>query len=173
MSTTLTVEGAQKDGTAITQQNLSTAKSFDSTFERLRGYEYTFMTPLSKVSRVRRYNGNYPIVFDSVYTESEFGTTKSDTDIDYNTGTVFAISGTLVYNYDGTSTENDRIGRIRLQFTIKAGTKYLQQAVTYSGQQLVFFGFGDPDDWPYEYTSHVYGDVSWQSSSATYSIVSD
>jgi hypothetical protein len=174
-STTLTVEGAQKDGTAITQQSLSTAKSFDSTFERLRGYEYTFMTPLSKVSRVRRYNGNYPIVFDSVYTESEFGTTKSDTDIDYNTGTVFAISGTLVYNYDGdgTSTENDRIGRIRLQFTIKAGTKYLQQAVTYSGQQLVFFGFGDPDDWPYEYTSHVYGDVSWQSSSATYNIVSD
>jgi|TARA_R100000081_G_scaffold55840_1_gene27425 hypothetical protein len=174
-SSTLTVEGTQKDGTAITQQSLNAEKAFDSTFERLRGYEYTFLPPLKTVSRVRRYNGNYPIVFDSVYTESEFGTTKSDTDIDYDTGTVFAVSGTLVYNYDGdgTSTGNDRVGRIRLQFTIKAGTKYLQRNVTYDGSQLVFFGFGDPDEWPYEYTSHVYGDVSWQSSSATYSIVSE
>lgn len=174
-SGTLTVEGTQKDGTAITQQSLNAEKAFDSTFERLRGYEYTHLTPLKTVSRVRRYNGNYPIVFDSVYTESEFGTTKSDTDIDYNTGTVFAVSGTLVYNYDGdgTSTGNDRVGRVRLQFTIKAGTKYLQRNVTYDQSQLTFFGFGDPDEWPYEYTSHVYGDVSWQSSSATYSIVSE
>jgi hypothetical protein len=37
----------------------------------------------------------------------------------------------------------------------------------------VFFGFGDSDEWPYEYTSHVYGDVSWQSSASTFSIVSE
>ena len=174
-STTLTVEGTQKDGTAITQQSISATKAFDSTFERLRGYEYTYLVPLKTVSRVRRYNGNYPIVFDSVYTESEFGTTKSDTDIDYNTNTVFAVSGTLIYNYDGdsTSTGNERVGRVRLQFTIKAGTKYLQRNVTYDGSQLVFFGFGDLDEWPYEYTSHVYGDVSWESSSSTFSIVSE
>ena len=174
-STTLTVEGTQKDGTAITQQSLSATKAFSSTFERLRGYEYTYLVPLKKVSRVRRYNGNYPIVFDSVYTESEFGTTKSDTDIDYDTGTVFAVSGTLIYNYDGdgTSTGNDRVGRVRLQFTIKAGTKYLQRNVTYNGSQLVFFGFGNEDEWPYEYTSHVLGGVSWQNSSSTFSIVSE
>ena len=174
-STTLTVEGTQKDGTALTQQSLSAAKAFSSTFQRLKGYEYTYLTPLKKVSRTRRYDGNWPIILDSVYTEAEFGTTKSDTDIDYNTGTVFAVSGTLVYSYDGdgTSTENDRVGRVRLQFMIKAGTKYLQRLVTYSGSELVFYGFGDATDWPYEYTSHVYGATAWQSSVANYNIVSD
>ena len=175
-STTLTVEGTQKDGTAITQQSLSAAKAFDSTFERLRGYEYTYLAPLKTVSRVRRYNGNWPLIFDSVYAEGEFGTTKSDTDIDYDTGTVFGISGTLVYNYDGdgTSTGNDRIGRIRLQFTIKIGTKYVQRVVTYAGESTpIFYGFGDADEWPYYYNSHVYGAESLQTSAATYSIVSE
>ena len=125
-STTLTVEGTQKDGTALTQQTLSAAKAFGSTFERLRGYEYTYLAPLKTVSRKRRYNGNWPIVYDYAYTEAEFGTSISGTDIDYNTGTVFAVSGTLVYSYDGdgTSTENDRVGRVRLQFMIKACLLY-------------------------------------------------
>jgi len=173
-STTLTVEGTQKDGTAITQQSIAAAKSFDSTFERLRGYEYTYLAPLKTVRRTRRYNGNYPLILDNLHTSSEFGTTLSDTDIDYVSGTVLAVSGTFNYTYDGdgTSTGNDRVSRVELEFTIKIGTKYLQRNVTYTGSQLVFNGFGDPDEFPYEYTTHVYGNTSLSSSASTYTIVS-
>ena len=173
-STTLTVEGTQKDGTAITQQSIAAAKAFDSTFERLRGYEYSYLAPLKTVTRTRRFNGNWPVILDNLYTEAQFGTTLSDTDIDYASGTVLAVSGTFNYTYDGdgTSTGNDRVSRVELEFTIKIGTKYLQRNVTYTGTQLVFNGFGDPDEFPYEYTTHVYGNTSLSSSAATYTIVS-
>jgi hypothetical protein len=173
-STTLTVEGTQKDGTAITQQSIAAAKAFDSTFERLRGYEYSYLAPLKTVTRTRRFNGNWPVILDNLYTEAQFGTTLSDTDIDYVTGTVLAVSGTFNYTYDGdgTSTGNDRVSRVELEFTIKIGTKYLQRNVTYAGSQLVFNGFGDPDEFPYEYTTHVYGNTSLSSSASTYTIVS-
>ena len=173
-STTLTVEGTQKDGTAITQQSIAAAKSFDSTFERLNGYEYTYLAPLKTVRRTRRFNGNLPVIIDNLFTESQFGTTLSDTDIDYASGTVLAVSGTLNYSYsgDGTSTGNDRVGRVELELTIKIGTKYLQRTVTYAGTQLVFNGFGDPNEFPYEYTTHIYSDTTLSSSAATYKIVS-
>ena len=173
-STTLTVEGTQKDGTAITQQSIAAAKAFDSNFERLRGYEYSYLAPLKTVTRTRRFNGNWPVILDNLYTEAQFGTTLSDTDIDYVTGTILAVSGTFNYTYDGdgTSTGNDRVSRVELEFTIKIGTKYLQRNVTYTGTQLVFNGFGDPDEFPYEYTTHVYGNTSLSSSAATYTIVS-
>jgi len=173
-STTLTVEGTQKDGTAITQQSIAAAKAFDITFERLRGYEYSYLAPLKTVKRTRRFNGNWPVILDNLYTEAQFGTTLSDTDIDYVTGTILAVSGTFNYTYDGdgTSTGNDRVSRVELEFTIKIGTKYLQRNVTYTGTQLVFNGFGDPDEFPYEYTTHVYGNTSLSSSAATYTIVS-
>jgi hypothetical protein len=173
-SSTLTVEGTQKDGTAITQQSIAAAKAFDSNFERLRGYEYSYLAPLKTVKRTRRFNGNWPVILDNLYTEAQFGTTLSDTDIDYVTGTILAVSGTFNYTYDGdgTSTGNDRVSRVELEFTIKIGSKYLQRTVTYSGTQLVFYGFGDPSEFPYEYTTHIYSDTSLSSSAATYTIVS-
>jgi len=173
-STTLTVEGTQKNGTPITQQSIAAAKAFDSNFERLRGYEYSYLAPLKTVTRTRRFNGNWPVILDNLYTEAQFGTTLSDTDIDYVTGTILAVSGTFNYTYDGdgTSTGNDRVSRVELEFTIKIGTKYLQRNVTYTGTQLVFNGFGDPDEFPYEYTTHVYGNTSLSSSASTYTIVS-
>jgi len=173
-STTLTVEGTQKDGTALTQQSLSAAKAFDSNFERLRGYEYSYLAPLKTVTRTRRFNGNLPVIQDNLFTESQFGTTLSDTDIDYDSGTILAVSGTFNYTYngDGTSTGNDRVSRVELEFTIKIGTKYLQRNVTYVGSQLVFNGFGDASEFPYEYATHSYGDTVLISSLNTYTIVS-
>lgn len=173
-STTLTVEGTQKDGTAITQQSLAAAKSFDSTFERLRGYEYSYLAPLKTVTRTRRFNGNLPVIQDNLFTESQFGTTLSDTDIDYASGTVLAVSGTFNYTYDGdgTSTGNDRVSRVELEFTIKIGTNYLQRNVSYLGSQNVFNGFGDANEFAYEYTTHSYGNTLLISSLNTYTIVS-
>jgi hypothetical protein len=173
-SSTLTVEGTQKDGTAITQQSIAASKFFDSNFERLRGYEYSYLAPLKTVKRTRRFNGNWPVILDNLYTEAQFGTTLSDTDIDYVTGTVLAVSGTFNYTYDGdgTSTGNDRVSRVELEFTIKIGSKYLQRTVTYAGTQLVFNGFGSLSEFPYEYTTHIYSNTSLSSSAATYTIVS-
>jgi len=170
-STTLTVEGTYKDGTAITQQSIAAAKSFDSTFERLNGYEYTYLPPLKEVTRTRRYNGNWPIILDNLYTEAEFGTTKSDTDIDYNAGTQFAISGTFNYEFDGdgTTTGNARVGRLMLRMKIKAGTKYLKRQVTFTGtSNEVFLEPGSV----LVYTSHQYSAISWESTSSHYEYVS-
>lgn len=173
-STTLTVEGTQKDGTALTQQSIAAAKGFGSDFERLNGYEYTYLAPVKTVKRTRKYNGNFPVVLDGLYSEQQFGTAVSDTDIDYNTGTTLAVSGVLNYAYNGdnASTGNARIGRVELQITVKIGTKYVQRDVTYEGSQSVFNGFGDPDEWPYTYTTHVYGNVALSNSLAYYKIVS-
>jgi len=173
-STTLTIERRQKDGTALAQISQAANKAFDASFVRLNGYEYTYLTPLKEVTRTRRYNGNWPIVFDSLYTAAQFNSAISDTDIDYNTGTVFSVSGTFTYEYngDGTSTDNDRIGRVLLRMTIKAGGKYLRRDVTFVGQQEIFYGFGDPSEFPYVYTTHQYGATSWSSTTAYYNIVS-
>lgn len=170
-STTLTVEGTYKDGTALTQQSVAAAKSFDSTFERLNGYEYTYLAPLKEVTRTRRYNGNWPVILDNLFTESEFGTTKSDTDIDYDSGTAFAISGTFNYEFDGdgTTTGSARVGRVLLKMQIKAGTKYLKRAVTFTGTSNELFM--EPGS-VLVYTSHQYGAISWESSLSYYEWVS-
>ena len=170
-STTLTVEGTYKDGTAITQQSLSAAKAFSSDFQRLNGYEYTYLAPLKEVSRTRRYNGNWPVILDGLFTEAQFGTELSDTDIDYNTGTRFAISGTFNYEFDGdgTTTGNARVGRVLLRMRIKAGTKYFTRTVTFDGVSNELFI--DPLA-VLQYTSHVYGAESWSSTVGYYDIIS-
>ena len=170
-STTLTVEGTYKDGTTITQQSIAAAKSFDSTFERLNGYEYTYLPPLKEVTRTRRYNGNWPLIFDSVYDESDFGTSLSDTDIDYDSGTRFAISGTFNYEFDGdgTTTGNERVGRILLRLRIQVGTKYLKRTATFTGTSNE--AFFDPLAILF-YTSHEYTATTWESSASEYDIVS-
>ena len=149
----------------------SAAKSFDSTFERLNGYEYTYLPPLKEVTRTRRYNGNWPLIFDSVYEESDFGTSLSDTDIDYDSGTRFAISGTFNYEFDGdgTTTGNDRVGRVLLRLRIQVGTKYLKRTASFTGTSNE--AFFDPLAILF-YTSHEYTATTWESSASEYDIVS-
>lgn len=169
-SQTLTVEGTQKNGTAITQQSVVADKDFDSTFERLRGYEYTYLAPVKTVSRVRRYDGNLPVVYDNYYSEAEFGSTLSDTDIDYPTDTVLMVSGSYTYNRegDGGAIGNTSVGRSMLELVIKCGQYYLKRTATFDDDVNTFF-IGNVI---LNYTGHVYGDVEWTTTASTYDIVS-
>lgn len=171
-STTLTIEGTQKDGTPITQISQAAAKAFDASFERLRGYEYTYLAPAKTVSRTRRYDGNLPVIYDALHTEAEFGTTLSDTDIDYPLDTVLAVSGEFGYFREGDNSAPGvgNIGRVMLRFTIKCGQYYLKRTATFDDTVLTYFI--DPGGALQYYTGHVYGPVSWETTQEYYTIVS-
>ena len=171
-SQTLTVEGAQKDGTAILQQSLTADKDFDSTFNRLNGYEYTYLAPAKTVRRTRRHDGNLPVISDLFHTEAEFGTTLSDTDIDYPIDTVIAVSGNFGYDRegDGSAAGVTNIGRVMLRFTIKCGQYYLKRNATFDDDNITYF-FGYTGD-QQQYTGHVYEEATWETSLNYYEIVS-
>ena len=172
-STTLTVEGKQKDGTDITQDTYNAARAFDSTLERLRGYQYSGLAPLKEVRRTRKYNGNYPLIYDNLYTETEFGNTLEDTDIDYLQDTEFAITGTFNYEYagDGVATGDDLVARVMLRFLVKVGTQYLQRDAQFT-ETTLDFQLGALDDGVLEYTSHVYSNPQWTATPEYYEVVS-
>ena len=172
-STTLTVEGKQKDGTDITQDTFNAARAFDSTLERLRGYQYSGLAPLKEVRRTRKYNGNYPLIYDNLYTETEFGNTLEDTDIDYLQDTEFAITGTFNYEYagDGVATGDDLVARVMLRFLVKVGTQYLQRDAQFT-ETTLDFQLGALDDGVLEYTSHVYSNPQWTATPEYYEVVS-
>ena len=172
-STTLTVEGKQKDGTDITQDTFNAARAFDSTLERLRGYQYSGLAPLKEVRRTRKYNGNYPLIYDNLYTETEFGNTLEDTDIDYLQDTEFAITGTFNYEYagDGVATGDDLVARVMLRFLVKVGTQYLQRDAQFT-ETTLDFQLGALDDGVLEYTSHVYSTPQWTATPEYYEVVS-
>jgi len=170
-SQTLTVEGAQKDGTAITQQSLTADKDFGSNFHRLNGYEYTYLAPAKTVRRTRRHDGNLPVIFDPLYTEADFGTTLSDTDIDYPTDTVIAVSGSFGYDRegDGSAQGQGNIGRVMLRLTIKCGQYYLKRNALFNDPDAMFwFPFAGQES----YVGHVYQEAVWVTSLNYYEIVS-
>ena len=169
-SQTLTVEGTQKNGTALTQQSIVADKDFDSTFQRLRGYEYTYLAPAKTVRRTRRFDGNLPVIFDPYYAENEFGTTLSDTDIDYPADSVLLVSGSYTYNRegDGGAIGDASVGRSMLELTIKCGQYYLNRIATFDDEVNTFF-IGNVI---LNYTGHVYGEVEWTTTASTYDIVS-
>jgi len=170
-SQTLTVEGAQKDGTAITQQSIVADKDFDSTFNRLNGYEYTYLAPAKTVRRTRRHDGNLPVILDPLHTEAEFGTTLSDTDIDYPTGTVIAVSGNFGYDRegDGSAQGQSNIGRVMLRLTIKCGQYYLKRNATFDDDDAMFYF---PTAGMEPYVGHTYEEATWVTSANYYTIVS-
>ena len=172
-STTLTVEVKQKDGTDITQDTYNAARAFDSTLERLRGYQYSGLAPLKEVRRTRKYNGNYPLIYDNLYIETEFGNTLEDTDIDYLQDTEFAITGTFNYEYagDGVATGDDLAARVMLRFLVKVGTQYLQRDAQFT-ETTLDFQLGALDDGVLEYTSHVYSNPQWTATPEYYEVVS-
>ena len=172
-ATELTIEGKQKNGTDLTQQLFASDRPFNSTLVRTNGYEYSNLVPLKEVRRTRRYNGNYPLIYDNLYTESQFGTTLEDTDIDYLQGTTFLVSGTFNYAYDGdgVATGDERLARVLLRFVVKVGTQYLQRDANFTGTALEF-GIGDLDEAVIEYTSNTYGSTQWTATPEHYEIVS-
>ena len=171
--TELTVEGKQKDGTDITQQLFASDRPFNATLERLRGYQYSGLVPLKEVRRTRKYNGNYPLIYDNLYTETEFGNTLEDTDVDYLQDTEFLITGTFNYEYDGdgVATGDNIVARVMLRFLVKVGTQYLQRDAQFT-ETTLDFQLGALDDGVLEYTSHVYSNPQWTATPEYYEVVS-
>jgi len=171
-ATELTVEGKQKNGTDLTQQLFAADRPFNSTLVRTNGYEYSNLVPLKEVKRTRRYNGNYPLIYDNLYTEAEFGTTLNDTDIDYAQDTEFLITGTFNYAYDGdgTASGDNRIARVVLRFSIKVGTQYLKRDANFTGTTNDFLFL--VDEGVLQYSSVVYGSTQWTATPEYYEVVS-
>jgi len=170
-SDTLTIEAIQKDLTDITQSTVNAARPFNSTLVKLNGYEFTHLPPTKQVKRIRRYDGNAPVILENILSKAEFGTLLEDTSIDYGGSSQLLVSGVFNYNYSGdsSSTDDARVGRVELQITLKCGNQYLKRNATYTGTNNTFqLVAGEL----LQYTGNTYGAASWETSAEKYYIVS-
>ena len=164
-------EAIQKDFTDNQEQDIDSARPFNSTFVKMNGYEFSNLTPTKHVKRTRQYDGNMPVIIENVLTKAEFGTQLDDTNIDYDATNELLISGVFNYEYDGdgTSVDDARVGRVELEFELKCGTQYLKRDSTFAGPnndfQLV-------PPLLLQYTGNDYGAASWETSAEKWSIVS-
>ena len=172
-STTIDAHAIQKSGAYITEEEFEADRPFSTTLQRLNGYEYSNLVPIKEVRRTRRYNGNYPLIYDNLFVKAEFGNTLEDTDVDYTQGTQFLISGTFNYAYDGdgVAAGDERVARVMLRFFVEVGSLHLEREANFDGTALEF-GIGSLDESPLEYTSHTYDTAQWTTNQLHYEEVS-
>ena len=179
------------DGTRTynTVTNVTTGAIFGTNsaqWEKLKGWERTSAPSFKEVLRTREYQGNKPIVRDSIYTKVNLlaGTVLDDEDIDYPAETRFLISGFITYKYpgDGTSTDDDRVARLKLAVKLRVGDsggteKYLARAVTFDDTNVSYAMFynslSDTDPDTPQFYDPIYAASSWESGVSTTDIISD
>ena len=178
------------DGTRTynTVANVTTGAIFGTNspqWEKLNGWERTSAPSFKEVLRTREYQGNKPIVRDSIYTKVDLlaGTVLDDEDIEYPVETRFLISGFITYKYpgDGTSTDDDRVARLKLAVKLRVGDsggteKYLARAVTFDDTNVSYAQFydslSDTDPDSPQFWDPIYAASSWESGVSTTDIVS-
>ena len=178
------------DGTRTynTVANVTTGAIFGTNseqWEKLNGWERTSAPSFKEVIRQREYQGNKPIVRDSIYTKADLlaGTVLDDEDIEYPVETRFLISGFITYKYpgDGTSTDDDRVARLKLAVKLRVGDsggteKYLARAVTFDDTNVSYAQFydslSDTDPDSPQFWDPIYAASSWESGVSTTDIVS-
>lgn len=171
-STELLVQGIQKDFTDLQEQDISADKPFaTSFFTKTNGYEFSNLTPLKRVKRSRRYDGNSPLLVETLYEKTEFGTTLTGTEMDYLEDGQFLITGVFNYSYDGdgVTQDDERVGRVELQFELKCGDQYLMRNVNYIGT-VQNFQLVSPT--LLQYTGNTYDQASWETAAEKYYLVS-
>ena len=154
-------------------------------WEKLKGWERTSVPAFKEVKRTRDYQGNKPIVKDSLYTEADIvaSTVLDDEDILYPIGTKFLVSGYITYFYDGdgSSEDDDRIARVVLAVKFRVGDsggadRYLTRAVAFNSSNQSYASFynsvGDTDPETPSFYEPVYDPVTWGGSVDTFDIVS-
>jgi len=179
------------DGTRTynTSANVITGAIFGSNsaqWEKLKGWERTSAPSFKEVLRTREYQGNKPIVRDSIYTKVNLlaGTVLDDEDIEYPVATRFLISGFITYKYpgDGTSTDDDRVARLKLAIKLRVGDsggteKYLARAVTFDDTNVSYAQFydslSDTDPDTPQFWDPIYAASSWESGVSTTDIISN
>jgi len=179
------------DGTRTynTSANVTTGAIFGSNspqWEKLKGWERTSAPSFKEVVREREYQGNKPIVRDSIYTKIDLlaGTVLDDEDIEYPVETRFLISGFITYKYpgDGTSTDDDRVARLKLAIKLRVGDsggteKYLARAVTFDDTNVSYAQFydslSDTDPDTPQFWDPIYAASSWESGVSTTDIISN
>ena len=179
------------DGTRTynTVANVTTGAIFGTNspqWEKLKGWERTSAPSFKEAVRTREYQGNKPIVRDSVYTKSDLtaGTVLDDEDIDYPVETRFLISGFVTYKYpgDGTSTDDSRVARLKISIKLRVGDsggteKYLARAVTFDDTNVSYAQFynslNDTDPDTPQFYDPIYASSSWESTESTTDIVTD
>ena len=171
-----------------TVANVTTGATFGSAstqYEKLKGWERTSTPQFKEVKRTRNYQGNKPIVKDSLYTEANIvaSTILDDEDILYPIGTQFLVSGYITYFYDGdgTSTDDSRVARLILGIKLRVGDsggteRYLSRAVGFDSTNVSYATFyndiTDTDPDTPQYYDAFYNPVSWEAGVDTYDIVS-
>jgi len=151
---------------------------------KLQGWERTSAPSFEEVTRERNYQGDKPIVRDSLYDESQIvaGNVLDDEDVIYPAGRKFVIRGWLNYSYngDGSSSGSARAGRVKLLIKLKVGdaggtVRYLKRAVGISGNYTAGYFYDNAQDTTGEtciYYDAQYDAATWDASDDTCDIVS-
>jgi hypothetical protein len=171
-----------------TVANVTTGATFGSAstqYEKLKGWERTSTPQFKEVKRTREYGGVKPVVKDSLYnkTEIEASTILDDEDIEYPAGRKFLVSGMLRYEYpgDNTSTDGDKIARLKLGIRIRVGDaggddRYLLRATTFNANNFSYANFfdsaTDTDENDFFYYNSEQIDAAWSASPSYYEIIS-
>jgi hypothetical protein len=153
-------------------------------WEKLVGWERTTAPAFKEVKRTRDYQGNKPIVKDSLYTESDIlaSTILDDEDILYPVGTQFLIAGYLTYFYDGdgVSTDDSRVSRLIIGLKLRVGDsggadRYLTRAVAFNSTNESYATFynsiADTDPDTPSFYEPILDPVTWGASADTFDIV--
>ena len=160
--------------------------SNNNDYEKLAGWERTSSPAFKQVKRTRDYQGSMPIVLDTNYTEANIlaGTILDDEDVAYTAGMRFIVTGGFYYEYDGdgSSSNNDRVGRVKLNIKLKVGdaggtVRYMKRTAGFPGTILDhawFYDGWDETDPPDggSYYEALYNPAAWDASDSDYCLVS-
>tara|TARA_R100001510_G_scaffold20661_1_gene18059 strand:+ start:493 stop:2898 length:2406 start_codon:yes stop_codon:yes gene_type:complete len=106
---------------------------------KLRGATTTFLPALNKVQRTWRTNNNLPLVgpntqfLNASGDEVALGTSMTDNSLAYDQGTLLRLAFLYTHSFvgDGTSTGSAEHARLVLKMSIRVGSLYYNNAVTF------------------------------------------
>jgi hypothetical protein len=118
-------------------------------FVRMRGGSTTFLPPLQSVRRTWVTNANFPVLFDFQQFlnpnsfQTAIGTTISDNDLLYESGTELRISFKYTHEYDGggSFTGEDIPSRLLLRLVVKCGALYYNNTITVGPNTITYGNF--------------------------------
>jgi hypothetical protein len=167
--------------------NTTFTSSFGSSgatqFSKLAGFERTSCPAFKEAKRTRNYQGDKPVVKDSLYERTDIvaSTILDDEDIEYQAPRKFLVSGVLRYTYPGDSTaiNGDKIARLKLGVRLRVGdaggaSRYLSRVATFSSSNFLFANFFNPahdtDENDFFYYVSEFPDTTWSTTAANYEL---
>lgn len=147
---------------------VSTELVVGTDIRKLRGGSQTFLPPLNDVRRSWITNANFPPLYESAQflnptgQQTAMGTTVSDSDLFYEDDSVLRLQFEFEYTYSGggSFSGEDIPGRLVMRFTVKCGSLYYVNALSFGPTEITTGNF----EASYNLDNMVFTAPAWSSS---------